>query len=197
MVYQFHSRDLSRGRTVPSFATPAASCPLVGLPRIGELQPSKLARVSSARYYTAGGSRLYHPTRPARRHPSSRPLRPRGHFRRVVPLDCYCDGDGYDEVRSSPVGKRELLLPGRRLCPVRGQNGRTLVVVGGKVCLFVHTLHHANNSARYRANIGFAVDDCIQWSTKCPPSPLSGARRRASKRCSPSVMRLSLYIQNL
>lgn len=159
MLYQFHSRDLNKGRTVPSFATPAASCPLAGLPRIAGLQPSKLAPASSVRYYTAGGSRLYRPTRPARRHPSSRPLRPRGHFRRVVPLGCYCDGDGYDEVRSSLVERRELLLPGRRLCPVRGQSGRTLVVVGGKVCFFVCALHHANNSARYRAYIGFAVDD--------------------------------------
>ena len=175
MIYQFHSLDLSKGLTVPSFATPAASCPLVGLPKIGELQLSKLAHVSSARYYTEGGSRLDRPIRPARHHPSFRPLRSRRHqyFRRVVPLGCYCAADGCDEVRSFPVEMRETLLPGRHLCPVQGQNGRTLVMVGGEVaCLSVPW-----TTPQLRSHIEFAVDDCVQWSMMWPPSTLSrGAR---------------------
>lgn len=164
MVYQFHSLNLTKSRTIPSFATPAASCPLAGLPGFGELQPSKLVRVSSAQYYTVGENRLYRPTRLARRRPSSLPLRPSRHFRHVVPLRCCCCGDGYGEVHSYRVERRESLLPGRRLCPFRGQNGRTLVRLVAKfVCVcFVCALDPSSaNSAQTplaTANIGFAVD---------------------------------------
>jgi hypothetical protein len=78
---------------IPSFVIPAASCPPTGV-RGWELRPSKLARVSSARYYIAGESRLYQSTRLARRRPSSLPLRPRRHFRRAVPLGRCYGGDG-------------------------------------------------------------------------------------------------------
>lgn len=133
MVRQF-PLDLSKSRMIPSFVIPAVPCPPTG---VQGLRPSKLARVSSARYYIAGESRLYQSTRLARRRPSSLPLRLRRHFRRAVPLGRCYGGDGYG-VHSYPVEKHELLLPRPRLCPVRGQSGRTfvvVVVVGGKVCL--------------------------------------------------------------